>query len=116
MYMCIYIYMIAKFQIEHWDQKSNVKLYRLQDHISRHAQTFPPGYRNLQDLSHRLRGCAELKNSNLNNKTCLATKTMNDIFEMFDFRTNNFRTPGVKRKGLSNAQFRIDILSELCIR
>ena len=48
--------MITMIQIEHWDQKVNVNVFRPQNHLSGHAQTFPPGYRNLQQISHRLRG------------------------------------------------------------
>ena len=74
--------MITKFQIEHWDQNSNVKVCR-QYHLSGQAQTSPPGYRYLQDPI--VCGGLELKKSNLKNKTCLDTQPMNDDFEFFDF-------------------------------
>ena len=40
---------------------------------------------------------------------------MNEPFERFDFRKDNFQIHYVKNQGLSNAQFRIEIASELCI-
>ena len=40
---------------------------------------------------------------------------MKDTFEHFGFRTNIVH-PFVKKQGLSNAQFRIEIASELCVR
>ena len=48
--------MITKLQIEHWDQNYNVEVFRPSNHLSGYAQTFPPGYRNIQDVFHRLRG------------------------------------------------------------
>ena len=48
--------MITKFQIERCDQNYNVKVFRPENHISGHTQTFPPGYRNIQDCPHRLQG------------------------------------------------------------
>ena len=35
---------------------SDVKVYRPQEGVSGHAQTSPPGYRNLEEMSYRLRG------------------------------------------------------------
>ena len=55
-YIYIYIYVITKVQIEYWDKDSNVKVCSPYSHLSRHAQTFPPSYRYLQDFPHRLRG------------------------------------------------------------
>ena len=52
----IYIYMITKFQIEHRDHSYNVKVLRPSNHLSRHAQTFPSGDGNLQEVSYHLRG------------------------------------------------------------
>ena len=54
-------------------------------------------------------GGAELKNSNYKKKTC---------FELLNFSIleSNFQTPCVKKQGLSNAQFRTEIASELCVR
>ena len=46
----------TKFRIEHWDQSSNVEVFRPQNHLSRHALTFPSGDRNRQEMYHRLRG------------------------------------------------------------
>ena len=46
----------AKFPISHWDQNSNVKAFWPYNNLSGHAQTFPPGYRNFQECSHRLQG------------------------------------------------------------
>ena len=45
------IYTVLKFQMRHWDQKYNLPVYRPSHHMSRHAQTFPPSYRNLQENS-----------------------------------------------------------------
>ena len=45
-----------KFQIQHWDQYSNVHVCRPQIHHSGRAQTLPPGDRNLKDLCYSLRG------------------------------------------------------------
>ena len=44
MYICmyIYIYMITKFQIEHWDRNSTGEVYRPREGFSRLAQTFLP--------------------------------------------------------------------------
>ena len=38
--------MTTKFQIEHWNPNSNVKVYRPRKGVSGHAQAFPPVYRN----------------------------------------------------------------------
>ena len=44
--------MITKPQIEH----SELNSLRTLNHLSGHAQTFPPRYRNVYEMSHRLRG------------------------------------------------------------
>ena len=36
--------MITKVQIEHWDHSSSVKKSQPLNHLSKHAQTFPPRY------------------------------------------------------------------------
>ena len=48
MYIYIYIYTYEKIEIEHWGHNSNIEVFRPYSHLSGHAQTFPPGYRNLQ--------------------------------------------------------------------
>ena len=53
--------MITKFQVKHWAQNSYVKVFRPRKHLSGHAQTFPPGYRNIKETSHRLQGGARAK-------------------------------------------------------
>ena len=45
--------MLTKFQVEHC---SDVKVFRAQNHRSGHAQAFPPGNRNLKEVSHPLQG------------------------------------------------------------
>ena len=49
-------YIVRTFQIRHWDQNSNVPVYRPSTHLSARAQTFLPCDQNRQDFSHRLRG------------------------------------------------------------
>ena len=92
---------ITKFQVEHWDQNSNVKVCR--------PEKTP--FQTRTDIS------AQLPKSpgNFENKTCFDTHPTNDIFD-FEIFQNKIRTPCVKKQGLSNAQFRIEIASELCIR
>ena len=58
----------------------------------------------------------ELIKSNLKNKTCLDTQPINEHFETVDFSKKQLSGPYVKKEGLSDAQFRIEIASELCIR
>ena len=43
--------------------------------FSRHAETLPPGYRNLQKESHRLRGSRDQKEQ-LKKQTCLDSQPM----------------------------------------
>ena len=50
------ICIVPKFQVRHWHQYPYVRVYRPYSQLSRDAQTFPPSYRNLLDLSYRLRG------------------------------------------------------------
>ena len=67
-YIYVYIYiclcMLTKLQIEHWNPNSNVKVFRPRNNVSRHAQTFPPGHRILQEIAHRLRGLELKKKQN----------------------------------------------------
>jgi len=58
----------------------------------------------------------KLKTSYLKHEKCLDAQPMNDMFEVFVFLNINFRTSFVKKQELSNAQFRIETASELCIR
>ena len=65
LYEFIYIRMITKFQIEHWEHNYNLKVFRSQNNLSRHEQTFPPGYRNLQDCSIACRGLEQLQKQSM---------------------------------------------------
>ena len=56
---------IAQFQIEHRDQQYNAKVFRPQNHLSGHAQTFPPGYRSIKEKSFRLQGAQSSKRATL---------------------------------------------------
>ena len=55
--------MITMFPIAHWDQKSIGKVYRPREGVSRYAQTFQSGDRNLQQVP-TVCGGLELKTSN----------------------------------------------------
>ena len=66
-YICIYEYTVSNRT--HWGQRSNVKLLWPSNHLSGHAHTFPPGYRNLQEMSHRLRDSRTQKEQ-LKKQTC----------------------------------------------
>ena len=82
-YIHIYIYMITKFQIEPWDHSSNVKVFWASNHLSGHAQTFPPGYRNLQEHSHLLLGSGAQR-EHLKKQTCSDSQPMFSNFPIFE--------------------------------
>ena len=105
-----------------YDYIVNIRTKSLMSRCFDHKTIFPDTYRHFRpatEIPRKLpivcRGL-ELKKSSSKNKVCLDTQPMNDKIDMFDFRTNNCRTPYAKKQGLSNAQFRIEIASELCIR
>ena len=96
-------------RIWHGHQTSNIKVFRPCTHLSRHAHTFPRGYRTLQDF-YIVCGGLELKKSNLKNEHA----PIRNFF--FRFPEIYFQSPYVNKQGLSNARFRIEIASESCIR
>ena len=73
--------MITKFQIEHWDLNFDAKVFRNQ--LSGHAQTFPPGYRKLEDIFYRLPGSSAQKEQ-FENKTCLTSQPMDFEYVLFE--------------------------------
>ena len=87
------IYMITKFRVEYWDQNSNVKVHRPRKDVSGHVQTFPPGDRNLQDISYRLRGSRAPKQNMLG----FAAYAFRILFEETTFR-NYYTYPSAQAR------------------
>ena len=77
--------MTTKYKIKHWGQNYNVKVFRSQKHLSGHAQTVPPSYRNLQEKSQRLQGYRAHKEQ-LKKLDLLGYTTYHDNFAFFEFR------------------------------
>ena len=66
---------VPMFRIRHWDRISNVKVFLAQNQVFGHAQTFPFGYLNHLEMSHRLRG-SRTKKEQLEKQTCLESQPM----------------------------------------
>ena len=79
--------MITKFKIEPWDQNYNVKSVSTIKPPFWTRKSISARHRNLQEMSHRLRGSRAQKEQ----------------------LKKNARTPYVKKQGLSNARFRKEI-------
>ena len=53
---CLHYQQFQSFKYDTGTKVLMSKCFRPSNHLSRHAQTFPPGYRNLKDFYNRLRG------------------------------------------------------------
>ena len=68
------------FQVERWNQHSNVKVYRSREDVSEHAQKIRASYRNITDVSYMSRG---LQHKRLRDNKCLGSQP--EVFEPFSF-------------------------------
>ena len=102
--VCLHYQQFQSFKYDTGTKVLMSKCFRPSNHLSRHAQTFPPGYRNLKDFYNRLRG-SRFENSTPKNRHAWIRSLY--IFEP---------PPHVKKQGLSNAQFRIEIAPEIFIQ
>ena len=85
-YIYIYEYKVSSTTL---GPKFYCQVFWTWNHLSRHAQTFPPGYRNLQECSHCLQGSED---KNINFQKNVSSQPVNDIFENHGVRKNNVRT------------------------
>ena len=112
--MHIYTYIYIYFQSFKYDIGTKIIMSTCLDHTT----TFPNTRRHFRlaiEIPRNvpiLCGGLELKKEQLKKQTCLDSKPI--FLEKIQGR-NNFQTPYVQKKGLSNAQFKIRMHFELCI-
>ena len=104
----------TKFQIYNRDPFSNVKVFQRWNHISGYAPTFPLGFRNLRENPHRLRGLELKKSNNKTKHAWIRSLRMMNLDRLFS-KHICFGTLMLKQTQ-SNAEFRVEVASELCIR
>ena len=72
--------MITKFKILCWDRNYGYQVFHSQIQLSGNIQTFPPSYRNILEISYRLRG-VELKKRNVPKQKIGLDDVLDDVFE-----------------------------------